>query len=70
VTNRYFAVMIVFDSDRVTLSPEEASIYFVARAGDGASLGTYTVGGEPWGVCFDGANTWVTMVASNQVSKL
>src|SRR5438132_13317344 len=31
---------------------------------------TFTVGTEPIGVAFDGANMWVANVASNNVSKL
>jgi len=33
-------------------------------------LGTFTVGTEPIGVAFDGANIWVTNLSSANVSKL
>jgi len=39
------------------------------RASDGTTLGTYTVGTYPWGICFDGTNIWVT-VGSNGITKL
>ena len=40
------------------------------RASDGAVLGTFAVGTQPYGVAFDGANVWVTNNGSNTVSKL
>ena len=39
------------------------------RASDGAPLGTFTVGGQPNFLLFDGSNVWVT-VSPNTVSKL
>jgi DNA-binding beta-propeller fold protein YncE len=30
------------------------------RASDGTVLGTFTVGGSPYGVAFDGENIWVS----------
>jgi DNA-binding beta-propeller fold protein YncE len=39
------------------------------RASDGANLGTFPVGTEPYGVAFDGANIWVANSISNTVSK-
>jgi DNA-binding beta-propeller fold protein YncE len=39
------------------------------RASDGANLGTFSVGGGPYGVAFDGANVWVTN-GNGTVSKL
>jgi len=33
-------------------------------------LGTFTVGTNPVGVAFDGANIWVANAGSNNVSKL
>jgi DNA-binding beta-propeller fold protein YncE len=40
------------------------------RAGDGVSLGTFSVGSIPIGIAFDGANIWVTNQGINSVSKL
>jgi hypothetical protein len=41
------------------------------RASDGANLGTFTVGTNPKGIAFDGANIWVVNSSSNgTVTKL
>jgi DNA-binding beta-propeller fold protein YncE len=40
------------------------------RASDGSTLGTYSVGSGPFGICFDGVNIWVTNTWSNDVTKL
>jgi hypothetical protein len=40
------------------------------RASDGVTLGTFSVGGLPVGVAFDGANIWVTTGNANTVAKL
>jgi len=40
------------------------------RATNGAFLGTFTVGLNPIGMAFDGANIWVANMFSGTVSKL
>jgi len=40
------------------------------RASDGTVLGTFSVGSQPIGVAFDGANIWVANQLSNNVTKL
>jgi hypothetical protein len=40
------------------------------RASDGALRGTFSVGGNPTLLAFDGANIWVSNLNSNTVSKL
>ena len=35
-----------------------------------ALVGTYAVGVNPIGICFDGANIWVANFSSNSVTKL
>ena len=40
------------------------------RAGDGTVLGTFSVGTQPEGLAFGGANTWVTNFGGNSVTKL
>jgi len=40
------------------------------RASDGANLGNFSVGNQPTGVAFDGANIWVANQGSNTLSKL
>jgi hypothetical protein len=39
------------------------------RASDGTNWGTFTVGNQPRGIAFDGANIWVTNNVNNSVSK-
>ncbi|MBA3960612.1 MAG: hypothetical protein H0X40_01755 [Chthoniobacterales bacterium] len=43
---------------------------FKLRVSDGAVLGTYGVGRQPYQLAFDGANIWVTNILDNTVSKL
>jgi DNA-binding beta-propeller fold protein YncE len=40
------------------------------KASDGSLVGTYAVGDVPFGICFDGANIWVTNLLDNTVTKL
>jgi hypothetical protein len=40
------------------------------QASDGASLGTFGIGMNPFVVAFDGANIWVGNQVSNTLSKL
>ena len=40
------------------------------RATDGVNLGTFFVGGYPYGVAFDGANVWVANNGGNDVTRL
>ena len=40
------------------------------RAGDGAALGTYTVGSQPRAMVFDGFHIWVVNEGDNTVTKL
>ncbi len=40
------------------------------RATDGKVLGTFTVGSNPLGIAFDGANMWIANRSSGTVSKL
>ena len=40
------------------------------QASNGNTLGTFKVGGSPFGVTFDGKNVWVSNGASNTVTKL
>jgi hypothetical protein len=38
--------------------------------GTGATIGTYVVGANPLGICFDGLNIWVASTSANNVTKL
>jgi len=40
------------------------------RASDGTVLGTFAVGGQPFGIAFDGADMWVVNQGDGTVSKL
>ncbi len=40
------------------------------RASDGTVLGTFTVGFQPLGIAFDGANIWVANRGDGSVTKL
>ena len=53
-------IWVKFDSNTVTK----------LRASDGVVLGTYAVGGAPYGIAFDGVNIWVSNLYSNNVTKL
>jgi hypothetical protein len=60
---------IAFDGSSIWTANSGDGTVSKLRASDGAPLGTFTVGGQPNFLVFDGANVWVT-VSPNTVSKL
>jgi hypothetical protein len=60
---------IAFDGSSIWTANSGEGTVSKLRASDGATLGTFTVGGSPNFLVFDGANVWIT-VSPNTVSKL
>ncbi len=60
---------VAFDGQSIWTANSGEGTVSKLRASDGATLGTFAVGGQPNGVVFDGANVWVT-VSPNTVTKL
>jgi len=60
---------LAFDGENIWTANNGEGTVSKLRASDGASLGTFSVGGRPNFAVFDGANVWVT-VSPNTVSKL
>jgi len=66
-------VGVAFDGANLWVTNYSVNTVTKLRAGDGANLGTFTVGppgARPYRIAFDGANLWITNNDSNQVVKL
>ena len=61
---------LAFDGANIWVTSSNENTVTKLRASDGALLGTFSVGSNPYSVAFDGANIWVTSFYSNTVSKL
>jgi hypothetical protein len=61
---------IIFDGTSIWVAAPVGNAVYKLRPSDGALLGFYTVGLQPYQLAFDGANVWVTNEYSDSVSKL
>src|SRR5579863_276295 len=68
-TQNSFPYGLAFDGQSLWTANSGDGTVTKLRTSDGANLGTFTVGGQPNGVVFDGANVWVT-VSPDSVTKL
>jgi len=65
---------VAFDGANIWVTNQFSDSVTKLRASDGAVLGTYAVGKDPFGVALaitpTGLNVWVANFGSNTVSKL
>ncbi len=61
---------IAFDGANIWVANYSSSSVTELSASDGTEIGTFSAGGNPFGVAFDGGNIWVTNFSGVNVSKL